>query len=64
MASGSDEVEAGMNSEVDLVTAARLLFLQHIRLMLVIQKLNYWLPRIAVVDIVAESRSINDGKAD
>jgi hypothetical protein len=53
-----------MDTEIDLVVAARLLFLEHIGLMLVVQELDDGLPRVAVVNIVAESRSINDGQAD
>jgi hypothetical protein len=61
---GADEVKAGVDTEVDLVGAARLLFLQHVRLMLVVEKLDDGLPRVAVVDIVTEARGVDDGKAD
>lgn len=44
MSSWPDEIEAGVNAKVDLVTTAWLLLLQHVRLVLVIQKLDYWLP--------------------
>ena len=53
-----------MDTEIDLVATARLLLLQHVRLVLVIQKLDDGLPGIAVVDVVAESRSVNDGQTD
>ena len=33
---GSDEVETGMNSKVDFVDTTRLLFLEHVGLMLII----------------------------
>lgn len=61
MAGGADKVEAGMHAEVRLVGPQRLLFLSHVRLMLVINEVNDGGPRVAVVDIVAEARSINDG---
>jgi len=60
MACRADEVEAGMDSEVNLVVAAWLLFLQHIRLMLIVKELNNGLPRVAVVHVVAEAGSVND----
>ena len=64
MAGRSDEVKAGMNSEVDPVGSAWLLFLQHIRLMLIIQKFDDRHPRVAVIDVVAEAWSVDDGQAD
>lgn len=36
----SDEIEACVHAEVDLITPARLLLLEHIRLMLVVKELN------------------------
>jgi hypothetical protein len=60
----SDKVQAGVNTEINLINTARLLLLQHIRLMLVIQELDDGHPRIAVVDIVAEARSIDDRETD
>ena len=44
MAGGSDEVKAGMDTEVDLVDTAGLLLLQHVRLVLIIQELYNWHP--------------------
>jgi hypothetical protein len=64
VARGADEVQAGVDAEVDLVGTARLLFLQHVRLVLVVEELDYGLPRVAVVDIVAEAGGVNDGQAD
>lgn len=40
MARRSDEVEAGMDSEIYLVNPAWLLLLQHIRFMLVVEKFD------------------------
>ena len=64
MASWSDEVKAGMDTEVDPVRSAWLLFLQHVRLMLIVQKFYDGHPRVAVVDVVAEARSVNDRQTD
>lgn len=64
MSGGSDEVQAGVNTEINLINTAGLLLLQHIRLMLIIQELDNWHPRITVVDIVAKARSIDNGEAD
>ena len=64
MAGWSDEVKAGMNTEIDPVGSARLLFLQHVRLMLIIQELYDGHPGIAIVDVVAEARSVNDCQAN
>jgi hypothetical protein len=64
VAGGTDEVQAGVDTEVDLVTAARLLLLEHVRLVLVVEELDDGLPRVAVVHVVAEARGVNDGQAD
>lgn len=64
MAGWSDEVKAGMDTEVDPVGSAWLLFLQHVRLMLIVQELYDGHPRVAVVDVVAEARSVNDRQTD
>lgn len=64
MPSWSDEVQACMDSEINLIHTARLLLLQHIRLMLIVQEFDNWHPRIAVVDIVAEARCVNYGQTD
>lgn len=61
---GSDEIQAGVYAEIDLVCAARLLFLQHVRLVLIVQEFNDGHPGITVVHIVTETRRVNDGKAD
>jgi hypothetical protein len=61
---GSDEVQAGVNAHVDLVGTAGLLLLEHVGLVLVIQELDDGLPRVTVVDIVAEAGGINDGQTN
>ena len=61
MAGGTDKVEAGMNTKVGLVSPQRLLLLSHVCLMLVIDKVDNRRPRVAVIDVVAEARGVNDG---
>lgn len=60
MSSRSDEVEACVHAKVDLITPARLLLLEHIRLMLVVQELDDGQPRVSVVHIIAKARGVND----
>lgn len=64
VAGRTDEVQAGVYTEVDLLLALRLLLLQHVRLVLVIEELDDGLPRITVVDVVAEARCVNDSQTD
>lgn len=61
---GADEIQAGMNTEINLINTARLLLLQHVRFMLVVQELDDWHPGIAVVDIISEARCVNDGETN
>jgi hypothetical protein len=60
VAGRANEVQAGMHTEVDLVLAARLLLLKHVRLVLVVEKLDNRHPGVAVVDIVAKSGGVNN----
>lgn len=53
-----------MYTEIDFVHTAGLLLLKHIALMLIVQELDNWHPRVAVVDIVAETWSVDHGKTD
>jgi hypothetical protein len=53
-----------MDTEIDFVDTAGLLLLQHIGLMLIIQEFDNWHPRIAIVDIVSETRCVNYGKTN
>lgn len=62
--SGSDEVQASVDTHVDLVRPAGLLLLKHVGLVLVIQEFDDGLPGVTVVDIVSEAGSINDGQTD
>lgn len=64
MAGRSNEVEACVDTQVNLVLAARLLLLEHVRLVLVVEELDDGHPRVFVVDIVAEARGVDDGEAD
>lgn len=64
VASRSDEVQASVDTEVNLVSTARLLLLEHVGLMLVVQKLDDGHPRVAVVDIVAEAWGINNSQTN
>lgn len=60
----TDEVQASMNAEVGLFTALRLLFLAHVNLVLVIDEIDDRCPAVAVVDIVAETGSVDDRQLD
>ena len=64
MTGRSDEVETGVYTEVNLITTAWLLLLKHVRFVLVVEEFDDGLPRVAVVDIVAEAGSVDDGEAD
>jgi hypothetical protein len=64
VAGWANEVKTSVDAKVNLLGAARLLLLQHVGLMLIVKELDNWLPRVSVVDVVSESRSINDGQAD
>lgn len=44
VAGGSDEVETGMNTEVNLLATAGLLLLEHVRLVLVVEEFDNGLP--------------------
>lgn len=64
MAGRANEVQAGVHTEINLLRSARLLLLKHVALVLVVQELDDRLPRVAVVHVVTETRSVNDGKTD
>lgn len=42
----------------------RLLFLTHVRLVLVVDEVNDWVPAVLVIDIVTEARGINNRQLD
>ena len=56
----TDKVEASMHTEIRLVGPHRLLLLSHICLVLVVDEVNDGGPRVAVVDVVTETGSINN----
>ena len=62
MPSGPDEVQATVDPEVGLLPTLRLLLLPHIGLMLIIDEIDNWGPRIAVVDIIPKSGGVNDSE--
>lgn len=63
MTSGPDEVQAGVDTEIDLVDTTGLLLLKHVGFVLVVKELDNGHPRVSVVDIIAEAGGINDGQA-
>lgn len=64
MARRADEVQARMHAQIALLHALRLLLLTHVRLMLVIDKVDDRDPRIAVVHVVAKTGCIDDRELD
>jgi hypothetical protein len=59
-----DKVQAGVNTKVALLAALRLLLLNHVGLVLVVNKVDNGGPRVAVVDIVTKAGSVDDGELD
>lgn len=60
MTSRSDKVQANMDTQViDLLTNG-LLFLTHVALMLVVKEFNHGQPAVLVVDVVTETRGIDN----
>lgn len=64
VAGRADEVQAGMDTEIDLVLSTGLLLLKHVRLVLVVEELDDGLPGVAVVDIVAKAGGVDNGQSD
>jgi len=64
VASGPDEEQARMHTQVGLLSTLRLLLLPHVCFMLVVDEVDDWAPRVAVVDIITKSGSVNDGELD
>ena len=62
MPCGTDEVQASMDTQIRFFAPLRLLFLTHIGLMLVVNELHDRKPRVSVVDVVAETRGVDDGE--
>jgi hypothetical protein len=57
-----DEEQACVDPEVNLALSLGLLLLPHVELMLVVDKVDDGRPRVAVVDIVTESRCVDHGE--
>jgi hypothetical protein len=53
-----------MNTQIRLFVPLRQLLLTHVYFMLVVNKLDNWEPRVAVVNIVSEARGGDDGELD
>ena len=53
-----------MDPKVNLFVSLGLLFLTHIGFMLVVNEFDDREPRVTVVDVVTESRGVNDGELD
>lgn len=64
MARRADEVQARMHAQIALLHALRLLLLAHVRLMLVVDKVDDRDPRIAVVHVVAKTGCVDDRELD
>lgn len=55
-----DKVQARMDPHIELAHSVRLLLLPHVRLVLVINKVDDRCPAVLVVDIVSKARGIDD----
>lgn len=64
MASRTNEIQTSMDTKVNLFVTLRLLLLTHICFVLVVDKFNNREPRVTVVDVVTESRGVDDRELD
>lgn len=64
MSGRSDKEQASMDAKITLLCTFRLLFLSHVDFVLIIYEVDNRCPRVAVVDIVTKSRSVNDSEFD
>jgi hypothetical protein len=62
MTGGPDKVQASVDPKITLLTALGLLLLDHVRLVLVVNKVDNRRPRVAVIDIVSKARSVDDSE--
>jgi hypothetical protein len=53
-----------MDTQIRLFMSLGLLLLAHVRFVLVINELDNWEPRVAVVNVVSEARGVDDGELD
>lgn len=61
---GSDEEQASVHTQVGLLSTLGLLLLPHIRFMLIVNEVDDWAPRVAVVDIVTKTGGVDDSELD
>ncbi len=59
-----DEIQASVDPKVALLAALGLLLLDHVRLMLVVNKVDNGRPRVTVIDVVSKTGRVNDGEFD
>jgi len=59
-----DEVQASVDTKITLLAALGLLLLNHVRLMLVVNKVDDGRPRVAVVDVVTKTGRVDDCELD
>jgi len=64
MTSRPDKVQASMNTKVALLAALGLLLLDHVRLMLVVNKVDNGRPRVTVIDVVSKTGRVDNGEFD
>lgn len=57
-----NEVQASVHPQVALLTPLRLLLLDHVRLMLVVNEVDDGSPRVPIVDVVAEAGRVDNGE--
>lgn len=62
MSSGPNEVQARVHPQITLLRPLRLLLLTHVCLVLVVNEVDNWGPRVTVVDVVAEARRVDHGQ--
>lgn len=60
----ADEIQTRINTQVRLLSTLRLLLLAHVRLMLIIHKINNRNPRVTVIDIIPKARGVNHSELD
>ena len=59
-----NKIQASVDAKVTLLAALGLLLLNHVCLMLVVNEIDDGRPRVAVVDIVTKTGSVDDGELD
>ncbi len=64
MSGRSNKEETSVNTEIRFLAALGLLFLSHVNLVLVINKIDNGRPGVTVVDVVTETRRVDDRELD